>query len=70
MFPGCYWNHPTVFFPVPTGVPLVGTIGLRDVTFKKCRFKDVGITAPAHDIDFFWRLARDNPADNLPDYLM
>ena len=70
IFPGCYWNHPATFFPVPGGALLIGTIGLRDVLFKKCRFKDIGITAPADDIEYFRRLARDNPPRNLPDYLM
>jgi TIR domain len=70
VFQDCYWNQPNTFLPVVPGYPVVGSIGVRDTVFRRCRFKYVGITAPADDIDFYWELARTNPAGgDLPDWL-
>ncbi|MFB9377602.1 toll/interleukin-1 receptor domain-containing protein [Kineococcus gynurae] len=38
------FNGPEVFLAVPRGTALVGTYGVRRVSFRRVRFKDIGFT--------------------------
>jgi len=41
-FDACVFNHPGVFSFMDSPFALVGVYGLTNVTFRRCRFKDIG----------------------------
>jgi|SRR6476469_370909 len=56
---GCTWETPTGFglndllLEVPEGRKLIGVVGLRNVEFENCVFRNVGVIGPKQAIDFF-----------------
>lgn len=64
------FNGPEVFLAVPNGTPLVGTYGVRRVTFRRVRFKDIGFTVTPEEYDKAMRSIGSAPVDfEFPSHL-
>lgn len=55
---GCTWegdtkNPDAIFIEVEDNRPLVGVVGLRNVQFTNCVFRNIGIVGPHATIEFF-----------------
>ncbi len=53
----CTWEAPpgnpdALFIEVPENRQLVGVVGVRNVTFTKCTFRNIGVIGSAQAIEF------------------
>jgi len=66
----CHFNSRDVFIPLARTRRTVGTIGLKNVTFRGCRFKDVGFIVN-HEMYREMMAMQSLPAGyQLPDHLL
>lgn len=43
----------SLFLEVPSGRRLLGVVGLRNVTFKRCEFRNIGIAGTHESLEYF-----------------
>lgn len=67
---GCHITNPAMFWQIPEGTPLIGGVGLVNVSMTGCRFKDVGITVTPQIFRRIMETSIYMPGDpQLPDHL-
>lgn len=50
-FVDCYYNSDAMFIRLAPPYSIVGAYGLRNVSFARCRFKDIGFISSPEEID-------------------
>ncbi|MBX9245825.1 toll/interleukin-1 receptor domain-containing protein [Actinotalea ferrariae] len=65
----CIFNGPEVFMPAPHFGPFIGLVGLENVTFVRCRFKDIGFLVPPEWIPSLNGMPTLPPGFDIPAHL-
>jgi hypothetical protein len=64
------FNDEFTFVPRIPDRPIVGAIGIENVRFKRCRFKDIGVFQTLEEIEALMRAMPRQPDDYVvPEHL-